>query len=75
MRVRLEIEVLEMLGAWMADVGNMAPITDMVGSLCPCVRDQKERSWLLKDNFSGFFGGPEGLSYLQLQKFIYETTL
>ena len=72
MRVRLEIEVLEIFGACtVADMGNMARIADVVATLCPCMRDQKE---LLKDTFSGFFGGPEGLSYLQLQKFTYKTS-
>ena len=64
MRVRLEIEVLEIFGACTAaDMGNMARIADVLGTLCPCMRDQKERSGLLKDHFSGFFGGPEATFY------------
>ena len=74
-RVKLETEVLEILGTCSAaDMGNIAQITGMVGILCPCIRDQKERNGLSEDNFSGFFGGPEGLSYLQLQKFTYKTS-
>ena len=74
MRVRLELEVLEILGVYRAaDMVNMARISAMVVMTCPCMKDQKERSRLL--NFSGFFGGPEGLSYLQHQKFMYEKSL
>ena len=59
MRMRLEIELLQILWAG----------CDMMGFPCSCMM---ESSGLLNDNFAGFFGGPEGLTYLQVQKLIYE---
>ena len=63
MRVRLEIQLLEIFEAY-----KTALLADNVGMTCPYMGGQR-------DNFSGFFGGPEGLSYLQLQKMICEKSL
>ena len=67
MRVRLEIDLLEIFEAYKA-ADIIAFLADIVGMTCPYMGGQR-------DNFSGFFGGPEGLSYLQLQKMICEKSL
>ena len=67
MRVRLEIELLEIFEAYKT-ADFMALLADIVGMTCAYKGGQR-------DNFSGFFGGPEGIRYLQLQKRIYEKSL
>ena len=66
MRVRLEIELLEIFEAY-KKADFMALLADIVPT---CAYSGGQR-----DNFSGFFGGPEGIRYLQLQKRIYEKSL
>ena len=74
MRVRLEIELLEIFEAYKA-ADIMTLLVDIVGFTCVYEGSQRVGGKKFNGNFSGSFGGPEGLSYLQLQKMIYKKSL